>query len=146
MSLSTLDVPEIDPFPEDKPPIVADPVLGIPHGVYNAAIVERDNAIAERDKQIVELRATVAERDKQNKARKADKRAETFPSAIAALAILAALRLADRFADENDNEAQRQSNGSVRLSIKQKSGGHMRVFVRVPEVVDLIVVDDPNAE
>lgn len=66
-----------------------------------------------------------------------------FPASVAALAILASCRLQDRFSDENDNEAQRQADGSVRLSLKLKEGGHERVFVRVPATVELVVVDAP---
>ena len=48
--------------------------------------------------------------------------------------------------DENDNEALLMPDGSVRLSIKQRPEGHKRVFVRVPDFVELEIVSRGQAQ
>jgi hypothetical protein len=64
-----------------------------------------------------------------------------FPARVATTALQAAYSLSGIASDVEGNEAQVQSDGSVRVSIKLKEGGHERVFVRVPESLVLEVVE-----
>lgn len=72
----------------------------------------------------------------------AKEKIESFSAEIAAIAMLATYRLAGYFMDENDNEAMRNPDGTVRLSIKQKGGGHRRVTVKVPSAIALTVIPE----
>lgn len=68
-----------------------------------------------------------------------------FPAHIAAHAILASVL---GFSNDGllDNEFSRNSDGSVRCSIKLKSGGHSRFDVVVPDEVKLSVVEVAEKE
>lgn len=58
---------------------------------------------------------------------------------VAALAIRAYHCVSGYALDVNGNEAQKQSDGSIRMSIIQKEGGHKRVYVTIPSTLSLEV-------
>lgn len=63
-------------------------------------------------------------------------------ASIAALVMMARHRLVGTVSDARGNQAQRQVDGSVRVSIRQPDKSHVRYFVRCPETITMELVEN----
>ena len=64
------------------------------------------------------------------------------PSGIAALIFRAKYEPGGNFSDVRGNQARRNSDGTVRLSLKQPDKSHKRIMVLVPPVLTFTVVSE----